>query len=52
MEMPTQIKYKNFKHKTHTLYYCPDCKVYVYPQGLRTHEVSCPFCGFYFGCDD
>jgi len=33
-------------------YFCPNCKKDVKPEGLKTHEVSCPECGFYFGCDD
>ena len=34
---------------------CPECGTpihYSEQTGLRTHEVGCPFCGGYIGCDD
>lgn len=48
----TSCKNFNSIDKWNTIYYCDDCKTFVFPEGLRTHEVSCPICGFVFGCDD
>lgn len=31
--------------------YCPTCKKKVIVQ-MGLHEITCPDCDFYFGCDD
>lgn len=40
------------KSDNHVILFCERCKTWVFPSGLRTHEVSCPLCSLYFGCDD
>jgi hypothetical protein len=34
---------------------CPECGTPIHHSeltGIGTHEVGCPFCGTYLGCDD
>lgn len=43
------------EHWTDCYLICDECgtPIHYWEQtGLRTHEVGCPFCGGFIGCDD
>ena len=44
--------YLTMEGNDHRIIYCEDCGRNVMSIGWGTHEISCPRCGKFFGCDD